>query len=72
MSSPFLYQDTFQVKEIEKKFDKVARLFCKLDDEIYEMELHLDVNSDLYPFAVNDKFTFALSSTLSPDGAPGS
>lgn len=67
-----LYQEQFEVKEISKKFDKVARLYCRLAEEGYEMSLDLDVNSDLHPLELNDKFTFALASTLSLDGAPGS
>lgn len=67
-----LYQEQFEVKEISKKFDKVARLTCRLAEEGYDMGLELDINSDLYPLEVNDKFTFALASTLSPDGSPGS
>eukprot|EP00966_Prymnesium_polylepis_P302222 6982613-Prymnesium_polylepis.1 len=67
-----LYQEQFEVKEINKKFDKVARLNCRLAEEGYEMVLDLDVNSDLCVLELNDKFTFALASTLSPDGAPGS
>jgi DNA-directed RNA polymerases I, II, and III subunit RPABC3 len=67
-----LYQEQFQVKDVTKKFDKVARLVCRLAEELYEMELHLDVNSDLSTLELNDKFTFALASTLSPDGAPDS
>ena len=72
MSTPLLYEDHFQVKDINTKFDKVARLFCRLAEEIYEMELQVDVNSDLQQLEVNDKFKFALASTLSTDGTPGS
>ena len=67
-----LYQEQFQVKDINKKFDKVARLHCRLAEEGYDMTLDLDVNSDLTNLDLNDKFTFALASTLSPDGTPGS
>ena len=67
-----LYQEQFQVKDINKKFDKVARLHCRLAEEGYDMTLDLDVNSDLHPLELNDKFTFALASTLSPDSTPGS
>lgn len=67
-----LYQEQFEVKDINKKFDKVARLHCRLAEEGYDMTLDLDVNCDLQPVELNDKFTFALASTLSPDGTPGS
>jgi len=36
--------------------------------ENYEMQLLLDVNTDIYPMEINDKFSFALSSTLNEDG----
>ena len=67
-----LYQEQFEVKDINKKFDKVARLHCRLAEEGYDMILDLDVNSDLHPLELNDKFTFALASTLNPEGMPGS
>ena len=67
-----LYQEQFVVKDIAKKFDKVSRLICRLSEELYEMTLDLDVNSDLHPLDLNDKFTFALASTLDPNGAAGS
>ncbi|KAH7433218.1 hypothetical protein KP509_07G059800 [Ceratopteris richardii] len=34
------------------------------------MYMLLDVNTDIYPLQVDDKFTMALSSTLSLDGTP--
>ena len=34
------------------------------------MTLDLDVNTDLWPLETNDRFTFALASTLSLDGSP--
>lgn len=66
-----LYQDQFEVKEISKKFDKVARVLCRLAEEGEDVSLELDINCDLYPLELNDKFTFALASTLAPDGTPG-
>lgn len=38
---------------------------------MYEMDLTLDVNSDLYSVEEGDKFRLAISTTLSLDGTPG-
>jgi len=35
-----------------------------------EMFMHLDVNTEVYPLAVGDKFTLALAPTLNLDGTP--
>ena len=71
LSSGLLFTDQFQVKEINKKFDKVTRFACRLAEEGYEMGLDIDINSDLYSLTVNDQFTFALASTLNLDGTQG-
>ena len=62
----------FEVKETSKKFDKVTRVNCRLAEEGYEMTLDLDVNTDLWPLAREDKFSFCLASTLSLEGTPDS
>lgn len=62
----------FEVKEVSKKFDKVSRLACRLSEEGYDMGLDLDINSDLFALEINDRFTFALASTLALDGSPDS
>ena len=36
------------------------------------MNLDVDINSDLYPLEINDRFTFALASTLALDGSTDS
>jgi DNA-directed RNA polymerase I, II, and III subunit RPABC3 len=65
-----LYLDQFEVTETNKKFEKVTRLSCRLGEEGgYEMHLDLDVNTELYPLVVRDRFTFALASTLALDGS---
>ena len=48
----------------------VTRLQCRLTEEGCDMHLDLDVNTDLWPLDLGDRFTFALASTLSLDGAP--
>jgi DNA-directed RNA polymerase I, II, and III subunit RPABC3 len=70
MSTQILFQDQFEVKDTSKKFDKVTRLQCRLTEEGYDMHLDLDVNTDLWPLELGERFTFALASTLSLDGAP--
>jgi len=70
-NSHILFEDIFDVKDIDKdgkKFDKVSRLECF--GENYEMDLLIDINTDIYPMEVNDKFTFVLTSSLNLDGAP--
>ena len=46
----------------------VSRLVCT--SESYEMDLILDVNTQLYPVNAGERFTFALASTLDEDGVP--
>lgn len=50
-----------------KKFDKVSRMVCKSD--LYEFDMKLDVNVDIYPLEVGDKFSLALAPTLNLDGS---
>eukprot|EP00026_Physarum_polycephalum_P022028 Phypoly_transcript_25755.p1 GENE.Phypoly_transcript_25755~~Phypoly_transcript_25755.p1 ORF type:complete len:169 (+),score=21.78 Phypoly_transcript_25755:68-508(+) len=69
-SSGILFEDQFEVKDIDpdgKKFDRVSRIFCT--SEIYEMEMWLDVNTDIYPLE-HQRFHLALASTLNLDGTP--
>uniref|UniRef100_A0A0D6QRE9 DNA-directed RNA polymerases I, II, and III subunit RPABC3 n=1 Tax=Araucaria cunninghamii TaxID=56994 RepID=A0A0D6QRE9_ARACU len=68
-----LFEDIFTVSEIDregKKFDKVSRIEAR--SEQFDMHLVLDVNIDVYPVSKGDKFTIALSPTLSLDGTPDS
>lgn len=46
----------------------VSRIRAKSD--LFEMDMLLDVNTDIYPLAVGDKLSFLLASTLSLDGTP--
>jgi hypothetical protein len=43
----------------------VSRYRCK--SELYAADLLLDVNSDIYPLAVSNRYTIRLSMTLLPD-----
>ena len=46
----------------------VTRIVCK--GVSYEMDLTLDINSEVYPMKQGEKFTLALASTLDLDGKP--
>ncbi|CDW53945.1 RNA pol Rpb8 domain containing protein [Trichuris trichiura] len=66
-----IFDDLFVVKEIDpdgKHFDRVSRLFC--DSESFKVSLILDVNTQLYPVKLDEKFRIMLSSTLREDGFP--
>ncbi|CAD5232302.1 unnamed protein product [Bursaphelenchus xylophilus] len=59
----------FVVKNIDpdgKKFDRVSRIFG--DSESFKTDLILDVNTQIYPMALGEKFRLALSFTLRDDG----
>jgi DNA-directed RNA polymerase I, II, and III subunit RPABC3 len=64
-----LFEDIFEVKAINKDgahFDRVSRLDCM--SENYEMELQLDINSEIYKVKNGQKFTIAIAHSLSLDG----
>ncbi|MEW5301068.1 MAG: hypothetical protein WDW38_009366 [Sanguina aurantia] len=68
-----LFEDIFEVNAKDpdgKKFDKVSRFQCRSD--LYEMDLLLDINIDVYPLEAHDKFSLALSRTLNMDGSASS
>ncbi|KAG5180863.1 RNA polymerase [Tribonema minus] len=70
-STGILFEDLFQVTQLNptgKKFDRVNRLACKA--VTFEMDLLLDINSEIYTVRQNDKLSLVLSSTLALDGAP--
>lgn len=46
----------------------VSRVHCK--SELYDMDLVLDVNTDIYKLRKKEKFGLALATTLRLDGAP--
>eukprot|EP00123_Amoebidium_parasiticum_P008193 comp18640_c0_seq1/m.20249 comp18640_c0_seq1/g.20249 ORF comp18640_c0_seq1/g.20249 comp18640_c0_seq1/m.20249 type:complete len:157 (-) comp18640_c0_seq1:15-485(-) len=72
--NPILLEDIFGVKQLDpdvndvarKPFPRVTRLWCS--SENYEMDLLLDVNTELYPVELGDKFTIALATRLSEEG----
>lgn len=66
-----LFDDTFEVQDVDpgvRKFTRVSRILCH--GENYEMDLVLDINSDLFKVKVGDKVNLALASTLRLDGQP--
>ncbi|KAL6571635.1 DNA-directed RNA polymerases II and V subunit 8A [Orobanche hederae] len=68
-----LFEDIFGVKELDpdgKKFDKTSRI--RAISEQFEMRMILDVNSEIYPMHVGEKFMMVLASTLNLDGTPDS
>ncbi|KAI8093197.1 RNA polymerase [Halteromyces radiatus] len=67
-----LFQDIFDIKDIDpngKRFDRVSRVIAR--SENYEMDLTLDVNSELYPLDIAEKFSLMLASSLALDGSTG-
>lgn len=58
MQKTYYFCSCFLVSRIEAHSDR-----CN-------MFMHLDVNTEIYPMAVNDKFTMALVTTLNLDGTP--
>ncbi|KAG2375261.1 hypothetical protein C9374_009884 [Naegleria lovaniensis] len=62
----------FEIKRIDpegKKFDKVSRLYCESEDE---MELVIDINTDIFPVDYGDKLTLSLATSLEVSGGAGS
>lgn len=47
---------------------KVSRLFC--ESESFKMDLILDVNTQVYPMDLGDKFRMVIATTLNEDGTP--
>mmetsp|Transcript_40185 Transcript_40185/g.89160 ORF Transcript_40185/g.89160 Transcript_40185/m.89160 type:complete len:154 (-) Transcript_40185:913-1374(-) len=73
LSGGILFDDIFEVVRQDpdgKKFDKVSRYQCKSD--LFECDMTLDVNIDVYPLQLNSKYQVALASTLYLDGTPSS
>ncbi|KAL0919126.1 hypothetical protein M5K25_011202 [Dendrobium thyrsiflorum] len=68
-----LFEDIFTVSRVDpdgKKFDKVSRIEAR--SEQFDMYMQLDVNNELYPLLVGEKFSMVLASTLNLDGTPDS
>ncbi|KAI6699121.1 DNA-directed RNA polymerases II, IV and V subunit 8B [Syzygium oleosum] len=66
-----ILEDVFKVERLDpdgKKFDKVSRIEAR--SERFDMFMHLDVNTEIYPIKEGQKFTMALATTLNSDGTP--
>ncbi|ORY81094.1 RNA polymerase, partial [Neocallimastix californiae] len=64
-----LFSDVFEIVEKDKggkKFDRVSRIQGR--SENYEMDLTLDVNTEIYPIEIGEKYALMLASSLSLDG----
>ena len=61
----YLLQDLiFEVKEVDnRKFTRVSRLLCKNIEA--NVDLHLDINSEIFPMIEGDKFSLSISKSLS-------
>ncbi|CAM6097305.1 unnamed protein product [Calypogeia fissa] len=71
MSETLLFEDFFTVVGLDpdgKKWDRVKRIVAR--SEQFDMELMLDVNTDIYPMHMDEKFMLAIATTLSLDGTP--
>ncbi|KAJ4751453.1 hypothetical protein LUZ62_085858 [Rhynchospora pubera] len=68
-----LFEDIFILQRLDpdgKKFDKVTRIEAK--SEQFDMYMQLDINTEIYPMRVGEKFTMVLAPTLNLDGTPDS
>lgn len=67
----FLFDDIFSVKSLnpnKENFDKVTRIEAK--SEKHGMSMQLDVNTEIYPIKIGERFIMVLSPTLNWNGAP--
>jgi DNA-directed RNA polymerase I, II, and III subunit RPABC3 len=68
MSENILFESPFKVGEINSaKYDRVSRIKATSHDN--DVQLMLDVNTELYPVSVEDNVTIALSLSLNLDGS---
>jgi len=73
-SSNILYEDVFNIEDINPEgksstqFHNVGRVIAK--GATYEMDLVIDIQTELFPLKIGDKFTLALASTLDLEGKP--
>ncbi|CAA0816493.1 DNA-directed RNA polymerases II- IV and V subunit 8B [Striga hermonthica] len=68
-----LFEDIIRVDALDpdgKKFDKVSRISAR--SEQFDMLVNLDVNTEIYPMHVGEKFMMVVASTLNLDGTPDS
>ncbi|KAL8100984.1 DNA-directed RNA polymerases II and V subunit 8A-like [Apium graveolens] len=66
----FYFDDVIKVDRLDadgKKYDKVSRI--EAQSEQLNMQLQLDVNTELCPVRVGDKFRMVLVDTINEDGS---
>ncbi|KAI8469993.1 MAG: RNA polymerase [Monoraphidium minutum] len=69
MAVSAMAEDVFDVQKKDpdgRKFDKVSRYVLKSD--LYEFEVTLDINIDIFPLQVGEKVNLCLSHTIHKDG----
>lgn len=68
MSENILFESPFKISEINSaKYDRVSRINATSHDN--DVQLMLDVNTELYPVGVEDNVIVALSLSLNLDGS---
>lgn len=65
-----LFEDIFDVKDIDpdvkiKVFDRVSRIHC--ESESFKMDLILDINSQIYPLGLGEKFRLVIATSIIDD-----
>lgn len=63
-----LFEDIFDVKDIDpegKRFDRVSRFHC--ESESFKMDLILDLNTQIYPIGLGEKFRLAITTSVTDD-----
>lgn len=66
-----LLEDLFDVKNIDedgKKFDNISRISAL--SQTYNLELTLDVNTEIYPIKTDERFSLALCTNMRKDNEP--
>jgi len=65
-----LFEEQFRIEDIDaKKYDRVARLYCKSADVDEPIDMRLDINTELYPCSVGETLKVVLATSLSLDGS---
>lgn len=66
--STSLFEDIFDVKDIDpegKRFDRVSRFHC--ESESFKMDLIIDLNTQIYPMALGEKFRLVIATSIVDD-----
>ena len=59
---PLLLEDFFTVLEVDNQFEKVSRV--RSHSHVHQLQCELDINTDIYPITVGERFSIALSLSL--------